>query len=70
MAEQNSVQKREMDYTEKVKEMGRHANALIALHLKKPDEFDKEWLFNKLLDQYEVLGLDIDNQESEEESEK
>lgn len=56
-------QEREAGYSDKVKELGTHANALISLHLKKPEEFDKEWLFNKLIDQYEKLGLDVDNQE-------
>ncbi len=54
------MEKKNWDFSHKTKELGVHANALISLHLKKPDEFDKEWLFNKLIEQYEILELDME----------
>lgn len=62
---EKEVSKMDLEFADKLKELGSHANALISLHLKQPESFDKEWLFNKLLNQYEELGLDIDNQEED-----
>lgn len=66
MAEKEiGFQKKELTHPEKIYRLGEVAAAIIELRLKKPGKWPVEMAFDKLVDTYADLELDIDKLEEE-----